>query len=92
MKSFRISIDDTIPFTTPLWIASGVSDCGMATGMAPRRFTTSAPVPDTLSSIPFKSLSDFTGLLVIKSAGGQVNRVKSFTFSNSFALYFSMRS
>ena len=60
--------------------------------MPPRFLTTSAPVPETRSSIPLRSFSVRTGLLVMKSAGGQVNSVRIFTFSNSFGLYFSIRS
>jgi len=54
--------------------------------------TTSALVPATRSSIPFRSASDLTGALVMKLVGGQVNRVRIFTFSNSFGWYFSIRS
>ena len=92
MKSLRISIDETIPFTTPFWIASGVSDCGIATGIPPSRFTTSAFVPATRSSIPLRSASDLTGVFVMKLVGGQVKSVRTLTCANSFGLYFSIRS
>jgi len=64
----------------------------MATGLPPRRFTTSDPVPDTRSSMPLRSFKDLMGLLDMISAGGHVKRVMIFTFSNSFGEYFSTRS
>src|SRR5512139_4316355 len=72
LKSWRISSEETIPLTTPFWIASGVSDWGIATGTPPRRLTTSALVPATRSSNPLRSASDFTGVFVMKLVGGQV--------------------
>ena len=64
----------------------------MATGIPPSSLMMSAWVPETLSSIPFRSARDLTGVLVMMFAGGQVNRVRILTPSNSLALYLSMRS
>ena len=72
-------MEETWPFTVPFWSASGVSDCGMATGIPPKFLMMSACVPPTLNSSPFKSFRDFTGLMVIIFAGGQVNSVIIFT-------------
>ena len=78
--------------TTPFWIASGVSDWGIATGTPPRSFSTSALVPATRSSMPLRSFSDCTGVLVIRLVGGQVKSARIFTFSNSLGWCFCTRS
>ena len=67
----------------PFWSASGTSDCGMATGVAPRTFITSAPVPEERSGMFFRSARVATGFAVITTAGGHVKAVRTWTSLNS---------
>jgi len=64
----------------------------MATGSAPSRFMTSAPVPDERRGRLARSASDLTGLAHMTTAGGQVKAVSTLTDLNSSGLKVARRS